>query len=139
MTLLIARTTPIKAVHFAELRQAINRFRPFNWQEPDPVIGGMVRLVVLTELRNALGAAYRTENRTPPGYEPITTGVIKASHLSELRKYLRFLEGLKLRRGFNRIRGLGALGGEGGDLDKSGAEAMTLLAGRGLVLAGRRT
>jgi len=93
---LTARSTLIKAVHFTELRGAINSKRAsrglasFAWT--DPVLtpwSTRVRLVHLTELRTALNQAYQAAGRTSPTYtdaSPVAGGTaIKAIHLNELR------------------------------------------------------
>ncbi len=93
---LTAQSTVIKAIHFTELRGAINSKRasrglaPFAWTDPTLTPWSTrVRLVHLTELRTALNQAYQAAGRTPPTYtDPsLVAGmaVIKAIHLNELR------------------------------------------------------
>ena len=98
--------TAVRAVHFTELRTAINALRTakyslpaFVWSTPGPAAGGTVRALHLTELRTALtatalNAAYKAKfGKEITFSEPVTAGVaIKASHLSELRMYVRGLE-----------------------------------------------
>ena len=98
--------TPIRAVHFTELRTRIDGLRraaglaPFAWTDPVLRAGvTRVRLVHLLELRQALGTAYQAAGRTPPrwtdaapaaGATPITP--IRAVHLTELRAAVVALE-----------------------------------------------
>lgn len=99
---LVAQSTVIKAVHFNELRAAINTARAarglgaFVWTDP-PLTPGCtrVRAVHLTELRTALSQAYQAAGRAVPTYTDatVTGGMtsIKAIHLSEIRSALRAL------------------------------------------------
>ena len=93
---LTAQSTVIKAVHFTELRGAIDSKRasrglaPFAWTDPALTPGSTrVRLVHLTELRTALSQAYQAAGRTSPTYtdaSPVAgVTLIKAIHLNELR------------------------------------------------------
>ncbi len=93
---LTARSTLIKAVHFRELRGAIDSKRasrglaPFAWTDPTLTPGSTrVRLIHLTELRTALNRAYQAAGRTSPTYtdaSPVAGAtVIRAIHLNELR------------------------------------------------------
>ena len=88
--------TPIKAVHFTELRERIDLLRdgagipPFPWT--DPVLTAdvtPVRLSHLLELREALAAAYRASGRAGPVFTDVAamsgTTPIRAVHLTELR------------------------------------------------------
>ena len=65
--------TPIKVVHFTELRTRINALRSaaglarFSWTDPVLRAGvTRVRRVHLLELREALSAAYVAEGRSAP-------------------------------------------------------------------------
>ena len=65
--------TPVRAVHFAELRARIDALRVaaglgrFGWTDPVLRVGiTPVRLVHLLELRQALGAAYAAAGRAAP-------------------------------------------------------------------------
>ncbi|HSB69072.1 MAG TPA: choice-of-anchor tandem repeat GloVer-containing protein [Candidatus Methylomirabilis sp.] len=102
-----AGTSVIKAVHFTELLTAINAVRtkaPYNlpaftWTGTAPAASGAVRASHLADLRTALtapalNAAYKGKYGKDITFgEAITAGVvIKASHLSELRMYVRALE-----------------------------------------------
>ena len=93
---LTAQSTVIKAVHFTELRGAIDSKRssrglaPFAWTDPALTPGSTrVRLVHLAELRTALSQAYQAAGRTSPTYtdaSPVAgVTLIKAIHLNELR------------------------------------------------------
>ena len=71
--------TPVRAVHFTELRARIDGVRsaaglaPFGWTDPVLRAGATpVRLVHLTELRRALTAAYTASGRTPPRWTDAT-------------------------------------------------------------------
>ncbi len=89
-------TTPIKAVHFIELRERIealrlrNRLAAFPWTDPTLVAGATpVRHVHLTELRSALDAVYDAARRSRPVYTDTRNAAgataIKAAHIMELR------------------------------------------------------
>ena len=93
---IVPGVTPVKAVHFTELRTRIDAVRaavalgPFPWT--DPVLSAgvtRVRLVHLLELRSALGDAYRAAGRSAPVWTDamLTAGTtpIRAAHLMELR------------------------------------------------------
>ena len=88
--------TPIKAVHFTELRERIDLLRagtglaPFAWTDPILTAGVTpVRLPHLLELREALAAAYRASGRVGPLFTDVApmsgTTAIRAVHLTELR------------------------------------------------------
>ena len=95
--------TPVRAVHFTELRRRIDALRSaaglgrFGWTNPvlrDGVT--RVRLVHLMELRSALAAAYAAAGRAAPGWtdpEPVPGATpIKAVHVMELRAAVIALE-----------------------------------------------
>ena len=96
----LTETTPIRVVHFVELRSAIDSARAafglptFMWTDPTLVSGVTpVQALHLTELRTALDQAYQVAGRGPrPTYtDPtIVAGetIIKASHLIQLRAAL---------------------------------------------------
>ena len=96
--------TPVRAVHFTELRDRIDGLRyavglvPFGWTDPVLRAGGVtpVRLVHLLELREALAAAYAAEGRAVPRWTDAvpTAGAtpIRAAHLTELRAAVVALE-----------------------------------------------
>jgi len=97
---LTAQSTIVKAVHFTELRAAINRVRAtrglaaFAWTDPTLTSGStQVRAIHLTELRTALNQAYQAAGRTVPMYtdpSPVAGAtLIKATHLNELRSAVR--------------------------------------------------
>ena len=100
---IVAGVTPVRAVHFTELRAHIDALREeaglgrFRWT--DPVLrAGMtpVRLVHLLELREALGAAYTAAGRAEPRWTDAAptagTTPIRAAHLTELRAAVAALE-----------------------------------------------
>jgi hypothetical protein len=102
---LVAQSTPIRAVHFTQLRTAINNLRakcecglgPFSWTDGSLTPGSTpVRGVHLEELRAALNDVYTKKGKSHAPYtDPTITGgqtVIKASHLSELRTFVWALD-----------------------------------------------
>ena len=95
--------TPIKAIHFLELRARIDALRTaagrpaFQWTDPTLTPGATpVRRVHLTELRAALAEAYTAAGRAAPTYsDPVVAGgmtAIRAAHLMELRASVAALE-----------------------------------------------
>ena len=95
--------TPVKAVHFTELRARIDALRraaglpAFSWT--DSVLSPgvtQVKLVHLRELRDARGAAYVAVGRVEPGWtNPAPTAgssPISAAHVMELRAAVVELE-----------------------------------------------
>ena len=95
--------TPVKAVHFTELRERIDVLRraaglpAFPWTDAVLRAGvTSVKLVHLRELREALGAAYVAAGRLTPGWtdRPPTAGStpISAAHVMELRAAVVALE-----------------------------------------------
>ena len=100
---LVPGVTPIKAVHFTELRARIDGLRAsaglarFAWA--DPVLTAGVTAVKrrhLLDLREALAAAYRAAGRAAPRWTDasptVGTTPIKAAHLMELRTAVMALE-----------------------------------------------
>jgi uncharacterized repeat protein (TIGR03803 family) len=100
---LTAGSTPIKAVHFTDLRAAIDTLRshypplgPFGWTDAALTPGStVVRRQHLLDLRTALDAAYSAATKTHAAYADLTitagTTPIKASHLNELRGFVKNL------------------------------------------------
>jgi hypothetical protein len=99
----LARGIIIKAVHFTELREAINTLRSrwslgaFAWTDPTLTLRSTpVKAMHLSELRVALGQAYTAAGRTPPTYTDQTLTarqtLIKATHINELRNAVKGLE-----------------------------------------------
>ena len=95
--------TPIRAVHFTELRTRIDAQRtgaglaPYPWTDPVLVAGVTpVRLVHLTELRTALTVAYRAAGRPAPRWTDVGgapgAAPIRAAHVIELRAAVMALE-----------------------------------------------
>ena len=95
--------TPVRAVHFTELRTRIDALRrregltAFAWTDRVLTAGvTAVKLVHLTELRAALAAAYRAAGRSVPRWTdpaPVRGNTaIRAVHLMELRRAVTALE-----------------------------------------------
>ena len=95
--------TPVKAVHFTELRTRIDALRSaagllgFSWTDPVLRAGvTRVRRVHLLELRAALVEAYRASGRAAPRWTdtPPAAGStpIRAAHVTELRAAVLALE-----------------------------------------------
>ena len=95
--------TPVRAIHFTELRARIDSLREaaglgrFRWTDPVLRAGVTpVRLVHLTELREALGAAYTAAGRAAARWTdaaPVAGSTpIRAAHLTELRAAVVALE-----------------------------------------------
>ena len=95
--------TPVRAVHFTELRARIDVLRSeaglarFRWTDPELRAGvTWVRRVHLIELRTALDEAYRAAGRAAPRWTdpaPVAgTTPIRAVHLTELRAAVLALE-----------------------------------------------
>ena len=100
---IVAGETPIRAVHFTELRERIDALRmreglaAYGWTDPVLRAGVTpVRLVHLRELRAALAAAHREAGRAVPSWTDAApaAGVtrIRAVHLMELRAAVAALE-----------------------------------------------
>jgi hypothetical protein len=98
---LVALSTPVRATHVLQLRDAINNRRvnrglaAFTFSDPAPAVGVPIRAAHLTELRSALAAAYAPAARTLPIAEPEVQAqvtAIKASHLTELRVAVEALD-----------------------------------------------
>ena len=100
---IVAGVTPVRAVHFTELRARIDALREeaglgrFRWTDPVLRAGVTpVRLVHLLELREALGAAYTAAGRAEPRWTDAAptagTTPIRAAHLTELRAAVAALE-----------------------------------------------
>ncbi len=100
---IVPGVTPIRAVHFAELRARIDALRSseglarFAWTDPELLVGvTRVRRVHLLELRSALAEAYGAAGRAGPRWTnaaPATGSTpIRALHLSELRAAVLALE-----------------------------------------------
>ena len=95
-------STPVKAIHFLELRARIDALRepeglpPFRWTDATLTPGlTPVRLVHLTELRAALAEAYRAAKLPAPPFldgTETTAMAIRAAHLMELRDAVEGLE-----------------------------------------------
>ena len=95
--------TPIRAVHFTELRTRIDVLRGeaglqrFRWTDPFLTAGVTpVRLAHLLEMRDALAAAYVAAGRSVPRWTDVApvggTTPIRAVHLTELRAAVMALE-----------------------------------------------
>ena len=99
----VSGETPVRAVHFSELRTRIDALRAavglgrFGWTDPVLRAGATrVRLVHLLELRSALAAAYAAAGRSVPRWTDAApvggTTPIRAVHLMELRAAVVALE-----------------------------------------------
>ncbi len=95
--------TPVKAIHFLELRARIDALRAgagrpaFRWTDPVLTPGATpIKGVHLTELRAALADAYSAAGRAAPAYtDPLLAAgatAIRAAHLMELRAAVAALE-----------------------------------------------
>ena len=95
--------TPVRAVHFMELRARIDALRVgvglgrFAWTDPVLWAGATpVRHVHLLELRSALAEAYRGAGRAAPRWTDVSpaagTTPIRAAHVTELRAAVLALE-----------------------------------------------
>ena len=100
---LVPGITPIKAIHFTELRARIDALLEeaglgrFAWTDPDLRAGvTRVRLVHLTELRSALAEAYAAAGRAAPRWADASPSPgstpIRAAHVTELRAAVLALE-----------------------------------------------
>lgn len=91
--------TPVKALHFAQLREAVNAARaaaalpPFDWAGAAPGAGGAIRAGHLNELRVRLREALAALNLPPPAYDapdPMSAGQpVRASNVQQLRNLLK--------------------------------------------------
>ncbi len=98
---LVAGRTPVRAVHFTELRARIDalRFRHglsrFPWTDPRLAAGVAVSAIHLSELRTGLRQVYDAARRSPA----FTTAAveagsgIRAQHMNELRRAVEMLDG----------------------------------------------
>ena len=95
--------TPVRAVHFRELRTRIDVLRAraglsaYAWTEPALTPGvTRVRSVHLTELRVALNQAFTAGGQSPPAYSDASvragTTPVRAAHITELRTAVVELE-----------------------------------------------
>ena len=100
---IVPGVTPVRAVHFRELRARIDGVRMmrglagFAWTDPVLTAGVTpVRLVHLGELRSALAESYEAAGRPTPDWTDSATAVeaipIRAAHLMELRAAVLALE-----------------------------------------------
>ncbi len=96
-------STPVRAIHIAELRTRIDALRrraslaPFAWTDPVLTAGVTpVRLAHLLDLREALAEAYAAAGRGAPVWTDAAptagTTLIRAAHLTELRAAVIALE-----------------------------------------------
>ena len=95
--------TPVRAVHFTELRAHIDSLRrtagltPFRWVDPELRAGVTpVRLAHLLDLRAALTEAYAAAGRAVPRWTDASPAAgsapIRAAHVTELRAAVLALE-----------------------------------------------
>lgn len=106
---LVAGSTPVRAIHFHELRQSIGTLRAreglpaMQWTDPTLRAGVTpVKRVHLAELRTALDAVHDAVGRARPSYTDaaVTTQgtAIKAVHVMELRDAVTAMEAATARR-----------------------------------------
>jgi len=100
---IVPGVTPIRAIHFTQLRTRIDALRrdagltPFRWTDPVLRAGVTpVELVHLLELREALAAAYVAAGRSAPRWTDAAPSAgstpIRAAHVTELRAAVLVLE-----------------------------------------------
>ena len=98
---LVPGVTPVRAVHFRELRTRIDALREraglprFGWTDPVLEAGlTPVRIVHLLELQSALAAVYEAVGQSAASYtERARAGAaVRAAHLMELRAAVVALE-----------------------------------------------
>ena len=100
---IVPGVTPVRAVHFTELRTRIDvlrreaRLASFRWTDPELRPGvTRVRRVHLLELRSALAAVYAAAGRVAPRWADASPAAgstpIRAVHLMELRAAVLALE-----------------------------------------------
>ena len=98
---IVPGVTPVRAIHFTELRTRIDALREaaglqaFPWTDRVLTAGETpVRLVHLLELREALAAAYAAGGQRAPSWTDAAAGAtpLKAAHLMELRTAVMALE-----------------------------------------------
>ena len=98
-----SQSTPVKAVHITDLRQAINTLRSnnslsaFTFTDLTLTAGTtQMKAVHITELRSALSGVYTAKGLTQPSYtDPtITAGqtTIKKAHVAEIRQAVKDAE-----------------------------------------------
>ena len=100
---IVPGVTPVRTVHFTELRTRIDALREaaglarFPWTDPVLTAGATpIRLVHLLELRRALAAAYAAAGQAAPGWTEATPAAgrttVRALHVTELRLAVVALE-----------------------------------------------
>jgi hypothetical protein len=90
-------TTPVKAVHMTELRQAVNAVRAAanlsaaTWTDPTLSTSVTIKAVHVTELRTNLDAALTALGISTSAYtDPSLTGIaIKKVHADEVRQRVK--------------------------------------------------
>lgn len=91
---LTPRTTRVKAIHIAELRQAIDTLRSgaglgaFSWTDTALTSGMPVKAIHILDLRSALNAVYTAKSVSLPTYRhamTVKTTTITALDIAELR------------------------------------------------------
>jgi hypothetical protein len=99
---LAAASTPVRAIHFAELRSAIAALRMWRglptvmWTDPVLIVGVTpIRVPHLVELQTALSEVYVADGLAPPNWGTVPTAgqtVVTASQLEEVRLRIRAVE-----------------------------------------------
>jgi subtilisin family serine protease len=98
-----SQSTPIKAAHITELRQAINTLRSnnglssFSFTDSTLTAGStQIKAVHITELRTALNGVYDAQSKTKPTYtDPTVTAgqtTVKKAHIAEIRQAVKDAE-----------------------------------------------
>jgi len=91
---LVAQSTLVKAIHFTQLRTAINAFRTSAGlaplaSDPSVAVGAVVQAEHVTNLRTALDAARSAASVCALTYTDAVPTVIKAVHVQEMRSGVR--------------------------------------------------
>ncbi|HKR66934.1 MAG TPA: hypothetical protein VJZ00_24620 [Thermoanaerobaculia bacterium] len=89
-TILFSEDVYVRALHFTQLRDAVNAFRvsaslaPLS-SDPTVAVGALIRASHLTDLRTALDQARAAVGMSALSYTDATPVIIKSVHVTELR------------------------------------------------------